>query len=114
MDYIIPVFYGFIMFVIVFGVPISHLINLIKGKDKVIQIYENSEDYIRLAAIQIFNAVFLLLFFLGFWLMLKDEGSGTFNGIMITPFLAIYVLVAVSVEKKIDKLPRQKNKTNYR
>ena len=106
----LPIIYGFILFVIVFGVPIGHLLNLIKGKDKVSQIYENSDDYIRLASIQFFNAVFLILIFLGFWLMLKDEGSGTFNGIMLAPFLIIYVLVIIFVEKKIDKLPRKKRK----
>lgn len=108
MDYILPTFYGFILFVLVFGVSIGHLFNLIKGKDKISQIYESSENYIQLASIQVFNAVFLLMVFIGFWLMLKDEGSGTFNGIMMAPFFIIYVLVVIFVERKIDKLPRMK------
>ncbi len=110
MDIFLQIVYGFILLIVVFGIPIGHLANLLKGKDRYSQIYQNNNDYSRLATLQILNGVFLLLVFLGFWLMLTDKVLGTFNGLMLAPFLIVYILLVINIEKKIDKLPRNNRK----
>jgi hypothetical protein len=42
--------------------------------------------------------------------MLRGAGSGSFNSIMLLPFLIIYIVSVIVVEKKIDKLPWVKAK----
>lgn len=113
MEYIFATLFYIFLFLVVFGLPLEHLINLLKNQEKIVTIYESPPEYRKLAAIQVVNMVFLLVVFISFWWMLKDAGSGSFNVIMLLPFLLIYIAINVVTEKGIRKLPRIK-KDNWR
>ncbi|MCX7554853.1 hypothetical protein OS175_13315 [Marinicella sp. S1101] len=100
------IFYLILVFLLFFGVPIKHLIALFGSEEKLAQLYENPEDYRDLALIQVANMVFLFLVYLGAWLMLRNAGPGSFNGIMLLPFIVIYFTVMVIHQKKINRLAR--------
>lgn len=77
-----------------------------KRDNRIKETYEKPDDYYRLAHIHVVNLIFIWLVLFFAWLYFKDSGSGSFNGIMLAPFLLIYIMLCVLIEKQINKLSR--------
>ena len=106
MESIFYYFYLALFFILLFGVPIQHLIKLMKRDNRIKETYEKPDDYYRLAHIHVVNLIFIWMVFFFAWLYFKDSGPGSFNGILLSPFLFIYIMICVLLEKKINKLSR--------
>jgi|GEM_PF-5786945 len=104
MEIVQMVIYSVLFFGALFGVPIGHAINLLFKEEMINSRYKKPEEYKDMAIIQVANLLFLVMVYLGFWWFLRDAGSGSFNGIMMLPFLIIYISVMVIHQKKIGRL----------
>ncbi|KAA3639470.1 MAG: hypothetical protein DWP95_10515 [Proteobacteria bacterium] len=106
MEILLPIFYSVLFFILLFGVPIQHLVTLLRRDNRIKETYEKPQNYYRLAHIHVVNLIFIWTVLFLAWLYFRDAGSGSFNGIMLAPFLLIYIMLCVLIEKKINKLPR--------
>ena len=112
MEVILPIFYSVLFFFLLFGVPIQHLVTLMRRDNRIKETYEKPEDYYRLAHIHVVNLILIWTVLFIAWLYFKDAGSGSFNGIMLAPFLLIYIMLCVLIEKKIGNLSRIQNRNH--
>jgi len=111
MEYLYQALIYSLIILVFFGAPLKHLIIIVGKNRKIKAIYKKPHEYYRLAEIQVGNLVFILAVFFVFWLMLRNAGTGSFNGIMIMPFLIIYIVVLIVHEVKISRLKRNKKIT---
>ncbi len=96
--------YG-LVFIALFGIPIKHILVLIKGDEYIADTYEEPEKYKELAMKLIGNFIFIILVFLIFGFLLNSMGSGSLSGVLMLPFFVIYIAVMITYQKEINRLP---------
>lgn len=100
----LAIFYSITAFFFVFGSPLIHVYRLFGGSFA--ERFKDPDAYEALACGHLANLIFAITVIAWFWWQLKDEGSGSFNGIMALPFLVIYFVAQVLINKKIDGLEK--------